>query len=115
MMTTTSARLRDLLDMVETWEPTHTSTPTEGRTVLLAAQEFTELADELLRSAVADVRSCAPQGDKIVPDTNHGTKSRTVTTQTLTAADRTNSRWTWAAIGHVLGCSAQAAQQRFRR
>lgn len=113
MMTTTTAQLRDLLDVIETWEPHPASTPTEAYSVLRAAADFHQLADELVRSAVADVRCIPAHGLKIVPDPRPGADSRSVIEQPATAADRSKVRWSWAAIGKVLGVTAQAAQQRF--
>ena len=40
MMTTTTAQLRDLLDVIETWEPHPASTPTEAYSVLRATSPF---------------------------------------------------------------------------
>jgi hypothetical protein len=113
VITTTTAHLRDLLDQIEAWEPHPGSTATEAYTILRNAADFQALADDLVRSAVADVRSIPAQGRKIVPDPRPGADSRSVVEQKVSAADRASSRWSWKAIGHVLGVTSQAAQQRF--
>lgn len=115
MRTITTALLRNNLDAIDNFDPaTATTSDVVGLLALLGETE--EQIGYLLHEVVSDVRRipAGPAGARRYVD--HDPNARPGADFRLrdaTSADRSDSRWTWRAIGAAVGTTAQAAQQRW--
>ena len=115
METFTTQQARQLLDTLADWTP-----GLDVESDLAALGAVADLHDlvkhRLTAEVVTDLRSLTAQGfyAEVTPGDAWTRRPPKVRLRKRTAADRSNHRWTWDAIGGVLGMSKQAARQRFQ-
>ncbi len=115
METFTTQQARQLLDTLAEWTP-GLDAETDLAAPVAAKDLHSLVKHRLIPEVVTDLRSLTAQGfhAEVTPGDSWTRRPPKVRLRKRTAADRSNQRWTWDAIGAVLGMSKQAARQRFQ-
>ena len=116
MITTTTMQIREAINEIEAFDPDGIKEESKQfanvRATLEALQILRDLTDDLTAEVVSQVRQIPPSRVKIVTGVAPHDPSMAIRAR----SDRSKTKWSWDAIGHLLGgTSGPAAQMKWGR